>query len=283
MERKYFKFERDGFLLNCIIIGNGKPVIVIGSSDYYANLFPKEIYHNYQFIFLDHRGFAKKNEPINPLEISLSHILDDCHEIQKHLKTEECIIIGHSGHGYMALEYAKKFKENVKALHIIATGPSFGVHMLESEKRFEKEASEAQKNKHRENQIRFAQDIQKEPDRFFKHYCRSMDAKGFYDWNFDSKELWEGIHTNKIIFDHLFGSVFRDIQIEKSLLNINCPILVCMGKYDFQAPPYFTWDPFLKQFPNIKLSVFEKSGHLPFWEEPKLWVDLWENWNKTII
>ncbi len=47
-----------------------------------------------------------------------------------------------------------------------------------------------------------------------------------------------------------------------------------MGKYDFQVAPYFTWDPILKDFPKVQFWLFEKSAHLPFFEEPERFVSM---------
>ena len=49
----------EGFALNVSIRGNGRPILVVGSSIYYPRLFSEQLYTSFQLIFLDHRGFVK--------------------------------------------------------------------------------------------------------------------------------------------------------------------------------------------------------------------------------
>ncbi len=49
----------DGFDLAYRIEGEGAPILVIGSAVYYPRLFSSDIKQKYQWVFVDHRGFAK--------------------------------------------------------------------------------------------------------------------------------------------------------------------------------------------------------------------------------
>lgn len=89
-----------------------------------------------------------------------------------------------------------------------------------------------------------------------------------------SFDFWEGVHTNKLAFDHLFGREFVEIEVSHYLSEIHIPITILMGKYDFQVAPDFTWDPILKDFQKVQFWLFEKSAHLPFFEEPERFVSI---------
>lgn len=280
MEWNYQTIERDGFALQVAKNKtNGPHLFWIGSALYYPRVIPKEISERYQITIVDQRGFAKRtsSKPESREDYALEKLLDDFALVQTELKIPTCPVVGHSGHGYMALSYAAKYQDQVKNLVMVSTGPSHGSPMFEAEVYFQKHASDLRKEAHLENQIQFQKNIEITPADFFIHYCVSLEAKGFYQVPFPSRKFWEGIHANKLAFDYLFGEVFRDIVVEDFFKGLSVPTWICMGKEDYQVAPYYTWDPILKEFPEIKMTVMEQSSHLPFLERPSEFLNELQN------
>ena len=56
--RKFGTIESEGFTLNYIIEGRGKPILVIGSSLYDHRVFSPELRKSHRWFFVDHRGFG---------------------------------------------------------------------------------------------------------------------------------------------------------------------------------------------------------------------------------
>lgn len=52
--------EIDGFKLAYLIEGKGTPVLIVGSTAYYPQLFSKEIKKQLKLIFIDHRGYGNR-------------------------------------------------------------------------------------------------------------------------------------------------------------------------------------------------------------------------------
>ena len=280
MEWKYQTIEREGFALQVAKTKNGGPPLFwIGSALYYPRVIPSVMAEKFEITVVDQRGFAKRSSSSKETkeDYSLEKLLEDFSFLQKELKIPACPIIGHSGHGYMALAYAAKYPDQVKNLVMVSTGPSHGSPMFEAEVYFQKHASDLRKEAHLENQIQFQKNIESTPEDFFIHYCVSLEAKGFYQVPFPSRKFWEGIHTNKLAFDYLFGEVFRDIEVSDFFQKLSKPIWICMGKEDYQVAPYYTWDPILKEFPEIKMTVMDKSSHLPFLERPEEFLNEFQN------
>lgn len=278
---KYQTIEREGFALQVARNKtNGPALFWIGSALYYPRVIPEEIAEIYQITVVDHRGFAKRTSPLEESreDYTLEKLLEDFVFIQNELEIPTCPVIGHSGHGYMALAYAAKFPTKVSHLLMISTGPSHGSHLSEAEVYFQKEASDLRKAAHAENHIQFQKNIETSPEDFFIHFCVSQEAKGFYQVPFPSREFWKGIHTNKLAFDSLFGEVFRDIDVSEYLKEISVPVWICMGKVDFQVAPYYTWEPILSCFPKIKFTVLEECSHLPFLERPEKFLSQMQIW-----
>src|SRR5262245_54268273 len=120
--------DSSGFKLNYIIEGEGYPALVIGSAHYYRKTFSSQIKEHFQFIFADHRGFAEP--PLGRLGnelFTLDVLVDDIEFVRMTLGIEKMLIIGHSGHAFMALEYAKKYPTRVIGVVMIAVTPDYSL------------------------------------------------------------------------------------------------------------------------------------------------------------
>ena len=117
----------DSFLLQYKVEGKGLPAIVIGSIHQYPQVFSKNLREYLQLIFIDHRAFVAV-PPNRENEIfELDTILDDIEQIRHVLNLDMVIVIGHSGHSYMALEYAKKYPAHVSHVVMIAISPNLSL------------------------------------------------------------------------------------------------------------------------------------------------------------
>jgi proline iminopeptidase len=106
-----------GFKLQYIIEGNGTPTIVVGSSLYYSRTFSKNLRKPLKLVFVDHRGFSPQNDCKDISLVPVDSLVDDIELVRKDLGFDKIIVIGHSGHAFMALEYAKKYPANVS--HVV--------------------------------------------------------------------------------------------------------------------------------------------------------------------
>ena len=102
----------DEFNLPYKIEGEGEAALVIGSSIYYPRAFSQRLRKHLKFVFLDHRGFAPSPGKLDTTSYSLAKILQDMEAARQQLNLGKIIVIGHSGHSFMALEYAKKYPES---------------------------------------------------------------------------------------------------------------------------------------------------------------------------
>jgi proline iminopeptidase len=262
--------ESDGFKLNCIIEGSGIPALVIGSSVYYQRVFPGELRNYLQLIFTDHRGFVPPPANTNDeSSFELSALLSDIEKIRKELKLDKFLVIGHSGHAFLALEYAKKYRQHVTGVVMIAVTPDYSTLTHEiAEGFFHKEASLERKKLYESNMQSLPAKISKDPQRRFVHYCLAAGPKSWYDESFDATELWKDVYTNMQMIDYVWGQVFRNIEIAQELENFDRPVLLINGRYDFLTGPSYLWDEVKASFKDITIEVFEKSSHTPSYEEP---------------
>jgi proline iminopeptidase len=72
------------------------------------------------------------------------------------------------------------------------------------------------------------------------------------------------------MIDHVWGCVFRDIDITQGLTTFDRPVFLALGRYDFLVAPPSTWEAIRPKFRDLTVRVFERSGHTPQYEEAAL-------------
>jgi proline iminopeptidase len=269
----------EGFALNVSIRGNGKPILVVGSSIYYPRLFSEQLYTSFQLIFLDHRGFVKPPRTLEPKDYTLDKVLDDIEKARQTLGLEDFIILGHSGHAFMALEYAKKYPEHVRKVVLLNTAPTNSPERQQQSIAFFNETASPERKRQFEADIAMLEgDIQREPERHFAHMCIRMGAHSFYDYAYDAAWMWEEVFTSMPVIDHLWGEAFAQLNLIDSLEEVVKPVFIGLGRYDYLVSPVSLWDAVDDSQEHVKKVIFEKSGHNPMFEEPELFNTVLTGW-----
>ncbi|QYK62116.1 alpha/beta hydrolase [Paenibacillus sp. S25] len=259
----------DGFELKYAITGNGRPILVIGSSVYYPRLFSDHLYKKFQFIFLDHRGFAKPTRALKPEDYTLDKVINDIETARQCLHLNEFIILGHSGHAFMALEYAKQYPDYVQKVVLLNSAPTNSQErQRQSASFFYETASPERKERFEKDIVLLEEDIKRDPDRRFVHLCIRMGAQSFYDYAYDAAYTWNDVYTNMPIIDYLWGEAFGNMNLIQSLADIHKPVFIGLGRYDYLVAPVSLWDRVDDTYENVKKVIFEYSGHNPMFEEP---------------
>lgn len=275
--------NRDNFLLRYKIEGKGLPAMVIGSVNQYRQTFSDDLREHLQLIFIDHRAFVAAPEGLENAQFGLNVILEDIEAIRQELHLDKVIVIGHSGHSYMAFEYAKKYPQHVSHLVMIAISPSLSLeHQKKASFYWQDFASEERKVAH-------ATHLQQSPDeamihlspgeRFVREYIRNS-AKIWYNFEMDASPLWDDVTVNMTIFSHLWSGIFREIDLTHGISDFNVPIFLALGLHDFAIAPFTAWYPIREHFKQLTISLFEKSGHFPQMEEAALFNERMLNWVK---
>ena len=263
--------------------GTGTPTIVIGSAIYYPRIFSEDLRKHLRLVFLDHRGFAPSPGPVDTTEFSLDTLVNDIELTRQELELGHIAIIGHSGHAFMALEYAKKYPANVSHVIMIGIAPDLSAASAEAAERYWQESVSPERKAVFEENLRSLPDEQLEKvppgQRFIKTYIRN-GPRIWYDPRFDSSPLWEGVDFNMDMFDHVWGGIFQNIDITQGLDTFDRPVFLALGRYDFLLAPPSSWDPIRPKFRDLTVRVFEGSGHTPPYEESELFNAELLNWMK---
>lgn len=263
-------YHAQGFDLQYSVEGDGPTAIVVGSALYYARTFSQELRKSLKLVFMDHRGFAPGNNCEDLSQYGLDVLVDDIEGLRKHLGLGQVIIVGHSGHAFMALEYAKKYPENVSHVVMINVAPDYSHESHAAGERYLQESVSPERKAYLGEQMgKLPQEMERAPEKAFITYCLLTGAKSWYDYTFDAAPLWDGIETNMSMFNHVWGEIFRDIDISVGLDTLDKPVFLALGRYDFLVPPAYLWEPLRDHFHDLTVRVFEKSSHAPHYEEPQ--------------
>lgn len=276
----------DGFKLRYQFEGSGVPTIVIGSTVEHPRTFSSNLREHLELIFVDHRGFTRLPDGVDPASVDLTTIVEDIERVRQALGLTQFAIAGHSGNAYMALEYAKKYPAYVSHVIMICIAPDLGPQTTQTARRHWEESASP------ERKAQLAENFRRTPDdklaqlptaeRFIAADKRLAPLK-WYDYLFDPSELLVGIVRNAII-EHVWGTVFLTVDITTGLEEFDRPVFLALGRYDFLLGPPSLWDRVSRHFKDLTIRVFEKSGHVPQFEEPELFDRELLKWmNKSVL
>lgn len=256
------------FRLGYRIEGHGKPAMVVGSSIFYARTFSANLRRRLRLAFVDHRGFAPANGDVTVDECGLETIVADIERMRAALDLQDFLLIGHSGHAYMALEYAKRYPQHVSHMLLIGCGPGQGdEHMRLAERHWQESVCPERKARFEADMAQLAADIAAEPQRRFAHFCVRFAARAWYDMDIDVAALWRDVPTNMTFIDHAWGEIFRDLDIRAGLERLAMPVMLALGRFDYQVAPAWTWEGYRPLFRDLTVRIFDRSGHTPQFEE----------------
>lgn len=272
-------FERDGFSFEYKIEGEGRPLLILGSARYYHRLFPQSLTKHFQLIFFDQRAFAKTTVPLDAKQFRLSKLIDDIEAFRKFMKIKTWAVFGHSGHGYLALSYAKHYSQCVSQLLLCALSPDLSTTTFQQAENFWLRDAETERKVFFNQQIKLLEsDLTKFPNEKMKYICHRTSAKRWYDMKVNELDFWEGSHCSNIAFDALWCGEFTNPTWFEGDEQFLMPTLLILGRYDYSYPPKDCWNPVSNRFQSLKIRVMEKSGHSPFVEEPGVFQDLLLRW-----
>ncbi len=254
--------------------GTGVPIMIIGSSIYYPPTFSPDLRKHLQFIFVDHKGFVLPTSEVDNTAFELNVLVDDVERIRQALNLKRMIVLGHSGNSFIALEYAKKYPQHVSHVVMIGISPNLSPANKAAAEQYWQDSVSPKRKATMERNMQQCSDEQlaqlPADQRFMQRYLRDT-PRIWYDFDFvEAKKLWDGVQLNMQMFDYVWGIIFRDIDITQGLDQLDKPVFLGLGRYDFLVAPPSAWDTVRSKFKDLTIRVFEKSGHTPQLEEPEL-------------
>jgi proline iminopeptidase len=273
----------DGAFLRYVCEGVGRPTIVIGSVIYYPRTFSYRLRTRLRMVFVDVRHFADGNASFSTDEISLDTYLHDLEAVQAHLGLDRVILVGHSHHGNLAIEYAKRFPSRVSHVVLIGSPPLDVESTVEAAAMYwDAHASERRKATLREKQsaVLALESERITPEQAYVSRYVAEGPKYWHDPTYDASRLWQGVPLDVDVIT-VFRNFFADgYQLQWDPERMTAPVLVIMGRHDYAVPPTL-WDNVRPKLTNLTFHRFEHSGHTPQLEEPERFDQVLLDWLET--
>ena len=266
--------------LRYVIEGKGEACLVIGSSVYYPRTFSSHLRDHLKLIFVDMPWFASATSPLALSSYTLDSVVADVDLVRQKLRLDRPILMGHSIHGSIAMEYARRHPDHVSRLVMI------GSPVLMTSDRYEATAAKAwetaspERRKIQDDNWRRLPDFKKHPElqADVENYV-AMAPKYWFNPRYDARWIWAGMTIQADSLHHLFEDIFKDYDMFGKTRTTPVPSFVATGVYDYVIPNA-TWVA-NRDIPNLTVCIFKRSGHTPQLEEPKAFDTQLLNWLVT--
>ena len=244
-----------------------QPIMILGSSIYYPKLFSNPLFNDLHLVFATHIGFTD----VDPEKSThtLDNVVEDIELTRIAAGLESMFILGHSGHGFMAMAYAEKYPERIKGVILSNLAPTNKKERQDqSMAHFEKTASKERKDYFYKEIAKLESDIKKAPEKRFSSMNIRMQAHSFYDYAYDGAYLWDDLPNNMPALDYLWGEAFAEYNTENFFKEWKKPVILLLSDYDYLVSPTSLWDNICQTY-QVSMIKFDYSGHNPMLEEPE--------------
>jgi proline iminopeptidase len=273
----------DGVTLSYVTDVRGPSCIVVGVPVLDLRTFSDGFRDQLRCAYVTTRMSESSLVGIPATDYNLSMLLSELDQVREGLGLDSVIIVGHSIHGMIAVEYARRYPDHVAAVVAIGAPPTVGPEWQQAQRSYwESHASQERREAHASNLARVSADSLRSlspRDGFVVRYVVN-GAQYWADPTFDASPLWLDAIVNVDYFNELFANI-RDIDLRSDSYAIRQPVFLALGRYDYVVPPTL-WEGSAHRFVRLTMEVFEKSGHSPHFEEPRQFDERLGRWLSQI-
>jgi proline iminopeptidase len=244
-----------------VIVANGGP----GLSHVYMmqnDVWPRIAQHR-QVVFYDQRGTGKSNRVSPDAPFGMDAQVSDLDAVRAKFGFQKFDLVGDSYGGLLAMAYAAAHPERIEKLVLSdSAAPAWKdiVHILPDVFPDVQEKIAASEKNPPAGTNPADQGIR-------NHFLMLFySEKNRDDYLAGAKDLGATPQTGAAV-----QKATRTLDLTAELPKFTFPTLVITGRYDMNVAPLTAWKMY-KAIPGAKFVVFEKSGHLPSYEEPDKYV-----------
>ena len=245
-----------------LLVINGGPGVDHGymHSTLHASSALDELALERPVIVYDQRGVGQSPALRAGQSCTVADQVADLEALRAHLGYEQLDILGHSFGGYLAMAYAARFPERISRLILCdSAAPRFADTVFlfsrvypETSERLEGIAITDEETKRASFMAYFSMLFYSPANR--DRYLAAVTS----------------INANIAVGDMLHRDMER-LDFTPHLATFRFPTLVMTGRFDMNVAPSVAYA-IHKALPDSRFIVFEKSGHLPFYEEQERFV-----------
>jgi proline iminopeptidase len=260
------------------IAGQGSPLLLIpgGPGSSHSYLYPgmERLANSFQVIYFDAFGRGQSDRANHPGEYSFNHDIDDAEGLRKALGLGKIAVYGHSYGGLVAQGYALRYPQSLSKLILANTCHSAEMWQKGCNDNWNNEIQNQYPEVWAElQQLRAKGAVSCDPT--YQQVQGRVPLCLLYFYDPSNSNIT--VDTNPDVFCQIagpdagivLGGDLASVDFRGQLRGIQVPTLVLAGRFDRVGIPRYSVQ-FRTFMPRAQFVMFEKSGHLPFLEEPEL-------------
>lgn len=255
-----------------------------GSTHEYLQVFENELPpEGIEIYFYDQLGSYNSDQPDDLSLWNVERFREEVEEVRTYLGLDQFYLFGSSWGGFLGIEYALKYQDNLKGLiisNMTASIDSYVKHINHLRDQLPKELVEKMKAYEAAGDYEnpeYQDLIQVHLNQ--KHICRldpwpDSVAKGFGHMNPQVYNTMQGPN------EFLVTGTFKDWNRWDDLHEIKVPTLLLGGKYDTMNPEDKI--EMGRRIPNSRVGICENGSHLSMWDDRENYFNFIKNFIKDV-
>jgi proline iminopeptidase len=220
-----------------------------------------------QVVFYDQRGVGPSRLLRPDVSQDIAAHVGDLEALRAKLGFEKIALAGHSWGGDLVLAYAASHPEHVKSVVLIdSASPAIAETPFLFSRVFP-DLNDKNNKRIKAGEAEYGSLFQYLSMLFYSEDHRDAFISGMKGANMD-----QSIHEAVI-------KATEKLNLTPALSNFSFPTMVMHGRYDMNVALVSSWKTY-KAIPEATFVVFEKSGHMPFYEEPDKFVQVMNSFLK---
>ena len=253
-------------------MGEGDPLIIVHGGPVldHSYLLPHlaALAEDYQLIFYDQRATGRSSIEVAPATMSLDGFVEDIEVLRQQLDLGKINLLGHSWGGLIAMKYALKHDDNLNHLILSNAMAPSTIDWQEESKAVAQKITKEDQNK-RNNLTSSGLLRTEDPSAAIEEMMMlSYRAHMFDKANMDKLKLF--IPKDFMLRSQLYSSLNPDLEsydLYAELINVKTPTLIIFGEIEPAVSLHAKR--MAASFPDAELYVVSASGHFPFIEANK--------------
>jgi len=270
-----FEIDVDGYRIVAYSFGAGSETVFCLNGgpglpcDYLREAHSCLVDKGYRVVAFDQLGTGASDRPDDLSLWTIGRYVEETETVRKALGLGKVHMLGHSWGGWLAIEYALTYAQNLKTLILEDTVADMP-HLISELERLRaalgpETVSMMQKHE--------SQGTYNHPEYLaavtilnYRHVCRLPEwpapvRRSLDDWNMAPYETMQGPN------EFLYIGNLKDWNRIPDLPRLTLPVLITTGEHDELTPACALR--MKLALPNAELKVFANASHMPFYENPQ--------------
>jgi proline iminopeptidase len=260
----------NGLQLGYTVMGKGPVLFVVspgwGIGSTYLQRGMAPLSKDFTVVCIDTRGSGSSTRPADETDMGSAAMADDIDQLRQHLGLESIDLMGHSNGGAIAISYAERYAARCRKLFLIDS-QLIGFSGGEMTGKFL--ANGAEDPRYREA-VPYAGLSLPDTDEAFTERLQNLMPLYFYEPQKSLPlflETMDGLVAAQAFHAQAAVDRLPAADQTESRQNIKADTLIIVGRHDWICPVMVS-ERLHAGISGSRLVVFEKTGHMPWVEEP---------------